>query len=298
MDNFTDKKQLNAKKEYLIKTLSRTKRKDYENYVIGAIWHRLNNLEIKPVSQQYVKRSDDKYALLDLYFPQINVGIECDEAYHEKNKEPDKIREVNVEQALSALQTGKDFTLIRINANADVVEFEKQINNAVDKIRDLYEKYGCPRWSDEKDSVQKVLESGQLTLRENLQFSKVVDIAKCFGKKYKAMQVSTFFVDSSTLVWCPKLAVEINGNLKAPSLAGWINILSEQWDTITTLVPDDKEHQEKYRNSSLNILIFAQSKNLLGQVTYRFMGVYAFDKSENNNKKIIYKHISETYKLV
>ena len=56
----------------------------------------------------------------------------------------------------------------------------------------------------------------------------------------------------------------------------------EQWDTITTLVPDDKEHQEKYRNSSLNILIFAQSKNLLGQVTYRFMGVYAFDKSEKN----------------
>ena len=52
------------KREYLIKTLSRTKRKDYENYVIGAIWHRLNNLEIKPVSQQYVKRSDGKY---DLY---------------------------------------------------------------------------------------------------------------------------------------------------------------------------------------------------------------------------------------
>jgi hypothetical protein len=63
------------KREYLIKTLSRTKRKDYENYVIGAIWHRLNNLEIKPVSQQYVQRSDGKYALLDLYFPQMNVGI-------------------------------------------------------------------------------------------------------------------------------------------------------------------------------------------------------------------------------
>ena len=78
------------KREYLIKTLSRTKRKDYENYVVGAIWHRINNLEIKPVSQQYVKRNDGKYALLDLYFPQINVGIECDEAYHEHNTEPDK----------------------------------------------------------------------------------------------------------------------------------------------------------------------------------------------------------------
>ena len=39
------------KREYLIKTLSRTKRKDYENYVIGAIWHRLNTLEIKQVSK-------------------------------------------------------------------------------------------------------------------------------------------------------------------------------------------------------------------------------------------------------
>ena len=297
MNNFTDEQQANIKKEYLIKTLSRTKRKDYENYVIGAILHIVNNLEIKPVSQQSVKRSDGKYALLDLYFPQLNVGIECDEAYHEKNKEPDKIREVNIEQALSALQTGKEFTLIRINANTDVVEFEKQINNAVDEIRDLYEIYGFPRWSDEKSAVQKVLEEGQLSLRENLQFLKIVDIAKCFGKNYKAMQSSTFFIDNYTLVWCPKLAVEIDGNLKAPSSAGWLNILSEQWDTITTLVPDNKEHHEKFRNPNLNILVFAQSKNLLGQVMYRFMGVYIFDKSENNNKTIMYKRISEIYEL-
>ena len=39
------------KREYLIRTLSRTKRKDYENYVIGAIVHMLNTLVIKQVSQ-------------------------------------------------------------------------------------------------------------------------------------------------------------------------------------------------------------------------------------------------------
>lgn len=300
MREFINEKHLHDaydKKEYLIKTLSRTKRKDYENYVIGAIWHRLNNLEIKPVSQQYVKRTDGKYALLDLYFPQMNVGVECDEAHHEKNKEPDKIREVNVEQALSALQMGKDFTLIRINANTSIGEFEKQINKAVDEIRELYEKYGCPKWSDEKDAVQKVLENKKLSFRENLQFKKIIDIAKCFGKNYKAMQASTFEVDNNTMVWCPKLAVEMNGEFKAPSSAGWINVLSEQWDTITTLVPDDKEHYEKYRNPSLNILTFVQSKNILGQVTYRFIGVYVFEKSKNNNKEIIYKRISETYEL-
>jgi hypothetical protein len=36
---------------YLIKTLSRTRRKDYENYVINAVWQRLGNDSIEPVSQ-------------------------------------------------------------------------------------------------------------------------------------------------------------------------------------------------------------------------------------------------------
>ena len=285
------------KREYLIKTLSRTKRKDYENYVIGAIWHRLNNLEIKPVSQQYVQRSDGKYALLDLYFPQINVGIECDEAYHEQNVEPDKIREAKVEQALSALQTGKDFTLIRINANTGIDEFEQQINEAVEQIESLYEKYGCPKWSEEKDSIEQVLDSGVLSLYDNLQFAKIIDIAKCFGRDYKAMQASTFFLDKNTVVWCPKLAIEMNGELKAPSAAGWLNVLSEQWDRITTIVPEDKEQQEKYRKQDLKALVFAQSKNTLGKTSYRFLGVYAFEKSEDNHKKVTYKRISETYSL-
>ena len=111
------------------------------------------------------------------------------------------------------------------------------------------------------------------------------------------MQSSTFFIDNNTVIWCPKLAVEINGKLKSTSAAGWLNILSEQWDTITTLVPDDKEHLEKFRNPNLNILIFAQSKNTLGQVMYRFLGVYVFEKSEENNKQIIYKRVSEIYEL-
>ena len=289
---------MDTKLLYLVKTLSRTKRKDYENYVIGAIWHRLNNLEIKPVSQQYVQRSDGKYALLDLYFPQINVGIECDEAYHEQNIEPDKIREAKVEQALSALQTGKDFTFIRINANTGIDEFEKQINEVVEQIKRVYKKYGCPKWSEEKDSVEQVLDSGVLSLYDNLQFAKIIDIAKCFGRDYKAMQASTFFLDKNTVVWCPKLAIEMNGDLKAPSAAGWLNVLSEQWDRITTIVPEDKKQQEKYRKPDLKVLVFAQSKNTLGQISYRFLGVYAFEKSEGNHKKVTYKRISETYSLI
>ncbi len=56
------------KKIYLIKTLSKTKRKDYENYVINRLYNRLDDLDIKPMTQKFVKRkigSKSGYALKD-----------------------------------------------------------------------------------------------------------------------------------------------------------------------------------------------------------------------------------------
>ena len=83
------------KKDYLIRTLSRTKRKDYENYVINRLYNRLNDLDIKPMTQKYIKRiinGKKGYCLIDLYFPQFNIGIECDEPHHISQVEKDKLR--------------------------------------------------------------------------------------------------------------------------------------------------------------------------------------------------------------
>ena len=74
---------MDNKTEYLIKTLSRTKRKDYENFVINAIWNRVGNNDIKPVTQQYVFNStNNEHYFIDLFFPQFNLGIEIDERHH------------------------------------------------------------------------------------------------------------------------------------------------------------------------------------------------------------------------
>jgi hypothetical protein len=67
---------------YLAKTLSRTTRKDYENYVVNAVWNRLVDDTLKPVSQQWLARSDGKGYFIDLYFPQVNLGVEYDEPFH------------------------------------------------------------------------------------------------------------------------------------------------------------------------------------------------------------------------
>lgn len=61
---------MDKKLEYLVKTFSRTNKKDYENYILTCIWHRL----IKLVTQQYVKLIDGIYALIDFIFSTNKFG--------------------------------------------------------------------------------------------------------------------------------------------------------------------------------------------------------------------------------
>ena len=81
----------------------RTNGKAYENFIVNAIYTKVNNPELIPVTQQYVKDTiNNKYYFIDLYFPQINLGIEIDEMHHndEKNQENDKIREDYITSAI------------------------------------------------------------------------------------------------------------------------------------------------------------------------------------------------------
>ena len=55
---------MDAKLVYLTKTLSRTKRKDYENYVVNAIWNRINNPKLLPVTQQFIKDKEGNHITL------------------------------------------------------------------------------------------------------------------------------------------------------------------------------------------------------------------------------------------
>ena len=78
---------MDIKVVYLAKTLSRTKKKDYENYVVNAIWNRVNNFKLVPVTQQLVKDKEGRRYYIDLYFPQLKLGVECYEGYHNNNEQ-------------------------------------------------------------------------------------------------------------------------------------------------------------------------------------------------------------------
>ena len=111
---------MNKRLDFIVKSFNHTHKKKYENYVVTGIWHRLRtkNLMIKPITQQLVRRPDGKYALLDLYFPAINLAVECDENQHfdpNGNYIPeDKLREYDVLKVLAALPVQPE--LMRIKA--------------------------------------------------------------------------------------------------------------------------------------------------------------------------------------
>ena len=62
-----------SKKEYLTNQFKKTFFKKYENYCVTRIYNLVNNLNLQIVTQQLFKRDNDKIALADIYFPQINL---------------------------------------------------------------------------------------------------------------------------------------------------------------------------------------------------------------------------------
>ena len=110
----------------------RTKGKKYENFIVNAIYTKVGNPDLMPVTQQYVRNPNDsrKYYLLDLYFPQINFGVEIDEGQYmsEEHQASDKER-AEAESAKSVLKEMDTYfydgalDLIKLNISNGVFVF-------------------------------------------------------------------------------------------------------------------------------------------------------------------------------
>ena len=74
--------------------------KKHENYVITSLIHDERLRELKPLTQHYVPLADKNYALIDLYYPQIDFAIEVDEPHHLDHIDQDKARQKKIEDLI------------------------------------------------------------------------------------------------------------------------------------------------------------------------------------------------------
>lgn len=134
---------------YLIRALSRTKRKDYENYVVNAIWNRLAMGDVKPVTQQLVLWPDGRRSFVDLYFPQAMIGVECDEAYHQGQRERDREREITITDVLRQIR-GEDYRALHVDVSGSYEQVERSIDDCVRRIRAEIERRAGRRTSSRR----------------------------------------------------------------------------------------------------------------------------------------------------
>lgn len=291
------------KRDYLIKTFSRTKRKDYENYILTAIWHKLNNLDIKPVSQQYIKRKNGSHALMDLYFPQLYLGIEVDEAYHKGNYEVDKLRMDDIIAAIDE-ESVIGFNCLRIDATQPIVE----INKRVDEIVEIINKKAMDTslvWNTYEEELAELKQKEYLSIHDNISFKYIRDIANVmFNRNVDDMQRSYFLVGENMWAWCPHLSIILDNEVKSVA-AGWLNVLAKDWSYIDESHQDIdvvKERQSSYKHeieSGQKRVVFAKFKNNLGFNRYRFVGVFkSSGLSPDDGNSIRYERIENQVKII
>jgi very-short-patch-repair endonuclease len=287
---------MDTKTLYLYKTLSRTKRKDCENYVINAIWNRLDNVQIKPVTQQYVYDTiKQKRYFIDLYFPQIHVGIEIDEGHHEFQKQYDVSRGEAIWLEINKITVDgtSGYTQERIQVyNQSFDEIEERINNVVQKLKQKIDSTSIKPWIIDLHAYINNLQ--MISTDDDLTFTAISQICNMlFQANYKEIQGGSrksYFLPTvlyrdprfhHTKLWFLKLAVEEDGILTSVS-QHWNNRLNLDGSIIefkeTTLESAYEGYEELVHYDGPDRYAFARSTDPFGLTGYRFIGKYRYTK--------------------
>lgn len=290
-----------SKVSYLMEQFERMQGKDFENYVINAIYQRVGNPNLIPETQTYAKRNNGKYALLDLYFPQINVWVEVDEPRHELCKDEDKIREMEVRKnnvniikaldektvdinnltAYDILASANQYDienakLERISYTDDIDELNKEIDDVVivikNKIKDLKQPL---KWENYKDKLNEIKEKNKLTRNDEIYFYTNKQVLndvfganlKSYGRGHRTCK--------NYGIWFPNIYIE---GMK-PSL--WKDVLSKNFNTILEELNEDKYVE----GITMPRITFIRYRGYKNKLYIKFLGVYEFVGRDKNKRE-------------
>lgn len=273
------------KDQHLLNVLTRVKHKRYEHFIVSRIIHRLCSTDIKLVSQQLVRRPNGR-ALLDMYFPQINVSLEVDEPQHESEnrKKQDDLRSRDIVEATNL--TEKRIKVMGPDGNRrSLSELASQTDDFLDFVLSRVEverqRGHWKPWDFDNELTSKPhLRRGYIDAKEDVLLRKHTDVIELFGVKLKAHRRGGWTPPKETglaMVWFPRLYR--NGE--------WDNSLSEDGSTIIEKrLGDNIEYgpYNIYQGSKHLRAVFARRQEPLIGTLYRFVGVFEFDANASRRE--------------
>ena len=296
---------------YIVRTLSRTRRKDYENYVVNAVWQRLADPSIKPVTQQYARRADGSYYLIDLYFPQLSIGVECDEGYHESREQRDRDarREMELIDAIRQISES-EYTPLHVHVAGRTLEaVDAQIDDVVAVIRaraaELRQSNHFQEWEPERKPSDVLAHMEVLRVSDDIGFHTIAEACNAtMGCSYKGIQRAFFRPRGlaangvDMLAWFPKLSID---GVNASTSSGWVN----------TILPDgERIYQHNAKNPKIiendcerpQRIVFVRMLDPVSRIwSYRFVGIFAYAGiGENGNgvQSEVFKRTSDEWRII
>ncbi|MCL1138530.1 AbaSI family restriction endonuclease [Shewanella pneumatophori] len=273
----------------MTRQLQRCKNKRFELYAITRIIHKVDDLDVKFVTQQYVARPNG-FALTDLYLPQLKLHIEIDEGFHQGQIDTDKIRELDI-------ITATDHLVRRIDAAVSIEQINIQVDKVVADIQQMIADQkilGCFQpWNPELEhSVEYLQSRGSIKVSENVALRTSAEVCNLFGHQYKGWQRSSASIPKQPNIklWFPKLYPNEQ----------WFNEISHDGTEIHEycLESEAKKREVIDRNfsESFQYVVFARVKDELGQTMYRFKGVFELDRVKTSYEAgVFWKQIAIDY---
>ena len=285
------------KKEYIANQLKKTFGKEYENYCVTRIINKLDNLNVRFITQQMFKRDGEEIALADLYFPQVNVWVEIDESQHLNQAEEDRIRtqEVIKNNIRSKLKNLEEVVYIELeeperinifdkNRIITIEEINKRIDDIVEKINARILELGdrFVPWVNVYNTADEFVKKQSIEKNDNAKFRTLQDVSELFNKGYHGNQLAYFNVskEDNEYAWCPKLKLNEDD---------FKNILYENEisDDGVYIFESSKEKNDKFVLDALKTnekrFVFAKYKDETGDFSYKFLGVYILDRNKTMN---------------
>ena len=258
------------KKEFLLRQIAKTDKKNYENYVVTRVIHRVDDLSVKAVTQQYVATPDYERAFTDLYFPQIGVHIEVVEGYHKHNVEADADRAADIIDA-----TGH--TILRVDVTLPAEEIHRQVDAIVEFVQRQVDEQriigSFDPWDPELENDPCThIRRGYIDTSEDIAFGTMADACNCFGHSYSGLQRAT-----ARHAYCPDLTLWFPKLYKNDE---WDNSISKNECMIYERNKADNEsfiEQSLGQHHKHRRIVFARVRGPLGDIMYRFKGLYEVD---------------------
>ena len=279
---------------YLVHSFKNISHKPFESYVIQRIWHRLGDDRVQFILQQYVNRGDrGKYALADLYLPQVKMVVEVNEKYHyttEEQKGRDSIRnaEISKRGMLDVRVVNCDQSLEKVHS--DIEAIVEEIRTRIAKMGDKF----VPWDGYVLHSVKYYQDKKQLNVADNIYVQTIDDACDIFGIKAKHkgfLRAAGADIDEKTMLWAPDAANRL-----------WDNKLLEDGNLSAEYPRKDNSYPNHVpyalSTSDHKRVVFFRQRDDFGLNLYKFVGVFMLDvERTKKDNRTYWKKVSDTYKL-